>query len=137
MYDPDPEDDDLHAARRANRAAMSQRWIPYKQTNGVAIYYHQQNDDSTGVGGEYMVSAVVRGRPNDVLDVLMHGSANTTILGPARKVEVLECSKPDNNTTKEVGAQRLSVESAATVDSACSHGSCSSFQSLTQYRHVL
>lgn len=33
-----------------------------------------------------MVSAVVRGSPVDVLDVLMHGSANTTILGPARKV---------------------------------------------------
>lgn len=38
-----------------------------------------------------MVSAVVRGSPMDVLDVLMYGSANTTILGPARKVRTVLC----------------------------------------------
>jgi hypothetical protein len=43
----------------------------------------------------------VRGSPSDVLDVLMHGSINTTILGPARTVEVLQCTK-DDKTTKEV-----------------------------------
>jgi hypothetical protein len=46
---------------------------------------------------------VVRGSPKRVLDVLMHGTTNTTILGPARTMEVLECTKVDDNTTKEVG----------------------------------
>ncbi len=57
------------------------------------------------------VTASVRGTPADVLSVLMHGSANTTILGPASKVELLECTK-QNETTKEVsrgevGGKRL------------------------------
>ncbi len=47
---------------------------------------------------------VVHGSPKRVLDVLMKGSANTTILGPARKVEVLEFTKVDDDTTKEVSA---------------------------------
>jgi hypothetical protein len=50
---------------------------------------------------------VVRGPPGEVLDVLMHGSANTTILGPARKVEVLECPKTEGDTTKEVRCMTL------------------------------
>jgi hypothetical protein len=28
------------------------------QTNGVSIYHHQHHDEATGIGGEYMVSAV-------------------------------------------------------------------------------
>jgi hypothetical protein len=28
------------------------------QTNGVSIYHHQHQDEATGIGGEYMVSAV-------------------------------------------------------------------------------
>ena len=35
------------------------------------------------------VSASVRGAPSEVLDVLVNGSSNTTILGPASKVELL------------------------------------------------
>ncbi len=56
---------------------------------------------------EYMVSAVVRGSPTEVLDVLMHNSANTTILGPATKVEVLGANKDEvePGTNKEVGWQ--------------------------------
>lgn len=46
----------------------------------------------------------VRGTPSDVLDVLMNGSVNTSILGPARAVEVLQCVK-DGKTTKEVCAR--------------------------------
>jgi len=52
---------------------------------------------------------VVRGSPSDVLDVLMHGSVNTTILGPARTVEVLQCIK-DDKSTKEVCLWWLSVQ---------------------------
>jgi hypothetical protein len=28
------------------------------QTNGVSIYHHNQNDDATGIGGEYMATSV-------------------------------------------------------------------------------
>ncbi|KAF5830177.1 hypothetical protein DUNSADRAFT_14931 [Dunaliella salina] len=96
--------------------ALSDRWIPYKQTNGVSIYHHNQSDDATGIGGEYMASSVVRGSPSDVLDVLMHGSVNTTILGPARTVEVLQCVK-DDKTTKEV--LRIEVEAPGWAGTMC------------------
>lgn len=75
-YDSDEEEDGgsghFGAARMAARADVnhfSQRWVPWKQTNGVAVYHHEQADDEQGLGGEYMVSAVVRGRPNEVLKV--------------------------------------------------------------------
>ena len=45
------------------------------------------------MGGEYMVSASIDGPPEEVLELLMEGSSNTTILGPASKVEVLKASK--------------------------------------------
>eukprot|EP00983_Pelagomonas_calceolata_P111990 1159839-Pelagomonas_calceolata.AAC.18 len=59
---------------------------------------------------------VVRGSPSDVLDVLMHGSVNTTILGPARTVEVLQCVK-DDKTTKEV--LRIEVEAPGWAGTLC------------------
>lgn len=31
---------------------MNERWVPYKQTNGVSVYYHNQMDDPSGVGGK-------------------------------------------------------------------------------------
>ncbi len=34
------------------------RLPPVLQTNGVSIYHHQHDDEATGIGGEYMVSAV-------------------------------------------------------------------------------
>ena len=45
---------------------------------------------------------VVRGPPNDVLDVLAHGSSNTTILGPARKVEILTSETQEDASAREV-----------------------------------
>ncbi len=39
----------------------------------------------------------------------MHGSANTTILGPARRMDVLEFTKVDDNTTTEVRDTRHTV----------------------------
>ncbi|KAG1665198.1 hypothetical protein FOA52_002599 [Chlamydomonas sp. UWO 241] len=74
-------------------ANASQRWVPYKQANGVAIY-HLDEPSAGGPGGEYMVSASIRGSPAEVLSVLMQGSANTTILGPASIVEMLDCALP-------------------------------------------
>lgn len=68
---------------------MAKRWVPYKHSNGVAIYYHQNVTDVEGVGGEYMVSSIVRGTPEQCLAALTHRSSTTTILGPASHVEVL------------------------------------------------
>ena len=36
---------------RRQRIGMSERWVPFKQTNGVAIYHHDQPDDGSGIGG--------------------------------------------------------------------------------------
>jgi hypothetical protein len=69
---------------------MSKRWIPYKHSNGIAIYYHQNiTEGHEFVGGEYMVSSIVRGTPEQCLAALTHRSSTTTILGPATAVEVL------------------------------------------------
>ena len=73
-----------------------------KQTNGIAIYHLSKEaadgsvrgDAGGGMGGgEYMVSASIDGPPGEVLELLMEGSSNTTILGPASKVEVLNSKK--------------------------------------------
>jgi hypothetical protein len=40
--------------------------------------------------GEYMVSCVIRGQPQRVAAALMRLRSNTTILGPAAHVEVLQ-----------------------------------------------
>jgi hypothetical protein len=69
---------------------MSKRWIPYKHSNGIAIYYHENiTEGHEFVGGEYMVSSIVRGTPEQCLAALTHSSSTTTILGPATAVEVL------------------------------------------------
>jgi hypothetical protein len=36
------------------------------------------------------VSAVVRGRPSEALRALMDPASSTTVLGPAREVEIIE-----------------------------------------------
>ncbi|MEW5301210.1 MAG: hypothetical protein WDW36_004084 [Sanguina aurantia] len=104
-YDSDDEEDGRGGhhgasekmAARADVNHFSQRWVPWKQTNGVAVYHHEQADDEQGLGGEYMVSAVVRGRPNEVLKVLMCNQANTTLLGPAKSLEVLQENNEDGS----------------------------------------
>eukprot|EP00878_Enallax_costatus_P008828 GHUV01009228.1.p1 GENE.GHUV01009228.1~~GHUV01009228.1.p1 ORF type:complete len:613 (+),score=153.59 GHUV01009228.1:207-2045(+) len=63
------------------------RWVPYRHSNGLAIYQHQGDGRATN---EYMVSAVVRGSPTDVLRALLDPCSSTTILGPALEAEVLE-----------------------------------------------
>ena len=94
------------SSRRKTLSSVAERWVPYKQTNGVAVYYLDEPSSSpNGMGGEYMVSAAVRGSPGDVLDVLINGSSNTTILGPASKVELLDCGcdeQEDDNVKKSV-----------------------------------
>eukprot|EP00775_Hariotina_reticulata_P012049 gene12049-12191_t len=64
-------------------------WVPYKHSNGLAIYAHKGNVPGAA---EFMVSAVVRGTPLEVLKVLLDPDSATTILGPALEVEVLDSS---------------------------------------------
>jgi hypothetical protein len=70
---------------------VEQRWVPYRHTNGVAIYHHEgPSSAAEGVGSEYMASSIVRGSPDECLAVLMDLRSNTTILGPASQIELLE-----------------------------------------------
>ena len=77
-------------------------WLP--QINGVAIYHHHvaASDSEESIGGEYMVSTVVRGSPLACLQVLRCRNSNTTLLGPAVRRQVLQ--RPGRDGQKEVGA---------------------------------
>ncbi|PNW71078.1 hypothetical protein CHLRE_17g745697v5 [Chlamydomonas reinhardtii] len=86
----------------ADGAADGVRWVPYRQTNGVAIYRHSGGDDPQDAGGEYMVSCVIRGRPQRVADALLRLRANTTILGPAEAAEVLQPADKETGMGREV-----------------------------------
>lgn len=72
---------------------MAKRWIPFKHSNGVAIYYHQSLTDEAGVGGEYMVSSVVRGSPEACRVALTSPNTPSTILGPASHVSLVARDK--------------------------------------------
>ncbi|MEW5300425.1 MAG: hypothetical protein WDW36_003356 [Sanguina aurantia] len=62
---------------------QGKRWVPYGQTNGVAIYHHESppgescggcaQEHRASVGGEYMASTVVRGTPSAVLQASRPG----------------------------------------------------------------
>ena len=44
---------------RRRSSLSSERWVPYKQTNGVAVYYLDETTSSShGLGGEYMVGGI-------------------------------------------------------------------------------
>eukprot|EP00879_Flechtneria_rotunda_P012839 GHRR01013405.1.p1 GENE.GHRR01013405.1~~GHRR01013405.1.p1 ORF type:complete len:701 (+),score=275.86 GHRR01013405.1:195-2297(+) len=88
------EDEEAELARLLKFQAGStrryqQRWVPYRHSNGLAIYQHQGKDSEAN---EYMVSATIRGHPADVLRALLDPASATTILGPALEVEVLDSS---------------------------------------------
>lgn len=52
---------------------MSKKWIPYKHANGIAIYLHQNvTEGHEFIGGEYMVSSIVKGSPEQCLAALTH-----------------------------------------------------------------
>ncbi|GLI71569.1 hypothetical protein VaNZ11_016833 [Volvox africanus] len=78
-----------------------ERWVPYRQTNGVAIYYHAGEGQKSG-DGEYMVSCVIRGHPHRVAAALMRLRGNTTILGPAEHVEMLQTAEERTCVKQEV-----------------------------------
>ncbi|KAF8072532.1 EDR2L [Scenedesmus sp. PABB004] len=66
-----------------------QRWVPYRHSNGLSVYQHMGTGSADN---EYMVTAIVRGTPGDVLRALLDPGSATSILGPALEVEVLESS---------------------------------------------
>ena len=76
------------AAAAAAASHGGRRWIPYRHTNGVAIY-KKPGGGVSGAADEYMVSAVVRGTPCDALRALLDPSSSTTVLGPAREAQLL------------------------------------------------
>ncbi|KAG1665609.1 hypothetical protein FOA52_003256 [Chlamydomonas sp. UWO 241] len=105
---------------------MAERWVPYKQTQGVAIYRLDEksiktcasNVPSAAMGGEYMVSTIVGGPAEAVRDALMTGSSHTTILGPANSVEVLRTDTGvDGEKKREV--LRLVLEAEGWAGKLC------------------
>uniref|UniRef100_A0A7R9VPK8 PH domain-containing protein n=1 Tax=Chlamydomonas euryale TaxID=1486919 RepID=A0A7R9VPK8_9CHLO len=110
----DAEDVQPQLAQHENHRrwrSVTERWVPYRQMQGVAIYRLDGNSIKVenkaeaklgNLGGEYMVSSIVRGPPQQVCDALMTGSSHTTILGPASSVEVLETTVGEDSQTKEV-----------------------------------
>ncbi|KAG2431059.1 hypothetical protein HYH02_013490 [Chlamydomonas schloesseri] len=109
----DSEDDDEGGG---GDEAGGVRWVPYRQTNGVAIYQHSGGDDPQS-GGEYMVSCAIRGRPQRVADALLRLRNNTTILGPAEAAEVLQTSEKDKAAGREV--VRLVLTATGTAGFFC------------------
>ncbi|KAG2425268.1 hypothetical protein HXX76_013850 [Chlamydomonas incerta] len=110
------EDDDDEAEPEGD-AADGVRWVPYRQTNGVAIYQHSGGEDPQGGGGEYMVSCVIRGRPHRVADALLRLRNNTTILGPAEAAEVLQAADKEAGGGREV--VRLVLTATGTAGFFC------------------
>ncbi|KXZ52674.1 hypothetical protein GPECTOR_9g720 [Gonium pectorale] len=85
----------------AEPTGEQERWVPYRQTNGVAIYRYAADGNKSG-GGEFMVSCVIRGRPQRVAAALMRLRGNTTILGPAAHAEVLQPADGQGGAGKEI-----------------------------------
>lgn len=90
-----------------------QRWVPYKHTNGVAIYRHEERKGCNG--GEYMASSVVRGPPRACLNMLVDPTSNTTILGPATDIEVIQ-PKTETNPREVL---RIRVEAQGLFGKIC------------------
>lgn len=135
--DDDDEDDgdgdgDGGSRCPSRAAAPEQRWVPYRHTNGVAIYHHHSaatggvwgdgccstsgGDGGSGSvlsrGSEYMASSIVRGSPDECLAVLVDPSSNTTILGPASSISLLEADL-------ERFTLRMSVEATGMARRLC------------------
>jgi len=100
-----------------------QRWVPYRHTNGVAIYHHKESKRLQNVeddlGSEYMASSIVRGLPDECLDVLMHLGSHTTILGPASRIQLLE-DGAERQVRRLLGGQEVMEQWGAGNSHGCS-----------------
>lgn len=79
---------------------MAKKWLPVShQQSGCAIYRHKNvSAEQQGIiGGELMVSAIVKGTPEQCLAALTHSRCGNSILGPATAVEELQQS-PDGGS---------------------------------------
>ena len=65
------------------------RWVS-ESLHHVLLTNLQDDDAGEPAGSEYMASSIVRGCPDECLSVLVDLSSNTTILGPASRIELLE-----------------------------------------------
>ncbi|GIM10649.1 hypothetical protein Vretimale_14246 [Volvox reticuliferus] len=101
LDDDNSNDTDEEADEDDSPTPDGERWVPYRQTNGVAIYYHAGEGQKSG-DGEYMVSCVIRGHPHRVAAALMRLKGNTTILGPAEHVEMLQTAEERTGVKQEV-----------------------------------
>eukprot|EP00798_Chlamydomonas_sp_ICE-L_P012288 gene12288-15442_t len=75
--DSDDEDDEMKShARQIKIDDLFKAWSPYRHMNGVSVYLRDDQTVQTEgkTGGEYMVSCVIQGKPNDVLGFMMQGS---------------------------------------------------------------
>lgn len=131
-----PPSDGRHSQVSANRhgpvpLCMAKKWLPVTHRHGCAIYWHQnvltaaageeegQQQDQR-IGGELMVSCIIKGTPQQCLDALLSSRCGNSILGPATAVEGLQESadgtvKVGVSWTPAVAARGLSVRMVALV----------------------
>lgn len=105
---------------------MAKKWLPVTHRRGCAIYWHQNTSDEQTdiIGGEMMVSAIIKGTPEQCLEALTNSRCNNSILGPATCVEVLQqsadCSKQVRHCLMITNEQKHS--SANLTAAACHDG---------------
>jgi hypothetical protein len=73
---------------------MAKKWLPVTHRHGCAIYWHQNTsgEQQDVIGGELMVSAIIRGTAYQCLAALTGSQQGNSILGPATAVDVLQQS---------------------------------------------
>lgn len=107
-----------HRDEPSDAVSSTERWIPYKHSNGLAVYRRKSPD--SGIGGlpctEYMVSCQVRGTPKECVDVLLDNSSMSTILGPAQDVQLLDHSNLGSQSTDVL---RILIEAAGFTGEWC------------------
>lgn len=72
---------------------MSKKWVPYQHKHqGVAVYLHiNVSDGCDYLGGEFMVSSIINGTPEQCLAALTTNNSSTVgILGPAMQSKLLQ-----------------------------------------------
>eukprot|EP00775_Hariotina_reticulata_P009092 gene9092-9262_t len=72
---------------------MSKKWVPYQHKHqGVAVYLHiNVSDGCDYLGGEFMVSSIINGTPEQCLAALKtNNSSAVGILGPAMQSKLLQ-----------------------------------------------
>jgi hypothetical protein len=68
---------------------MAKKWLPVSHRHGCAIYRHDNiSAEQQTVGGELMVSAMIKGSPQQCLAALTSSMCGNSILGPAAAVDV-------------------------------------------------